>query len=157
MRCCRASIEFEAFVRVPAGAAGFRAEEDETFLPFAVCAAFPAGALFGFFLFKEFMVRLFVAALSVLGRLAGRRSARRPQHKQTRHPRKIPGLALTLSTTVTLCSWLTSAPSPPFVYNIMDKSMTAKLLIYEPCHHFFALEGEGPPTHGVNGSHRSNP
>jgi hypothetical protein len=70
MRCWRASIALEAFVRVPEGVAGFRGEAEVAV--FSVWTAFPAERLDGFFLFKEFIV------LSLSW-------SRRSTHKQTRH------------------------------------------------------------------------
>jgi hypothetical protein len=81
MRCCRASIALAAFVSVPDGAAGFRGEAEVAVLVF-VGAAFPAGALDGFFLFNEFIV---VLCLSSLTASAVGNNGDQSAHKQTRH------------------------------------------------------------------------
>jgi hypothetical protein len=53
----------EAFVSVPEDAAGFRSEAEAAVFPFA-WAAFPAGALDGFFLFNEFIELLSLSSLA---------------------------------------------------------------------------------------------
>jgi len=64
MRCCKASIAFVAFARVPEdAAAAFLGELEAGCVPLPFCAGFPEEALGGFFLFNEFMAILAVLPL----------------------------------------------------------------------------------------------
>ena len=67
MRCCKPSIAFVAFARVPEDAtAAFRGELETDCVPLPFCADFPEEALDGFFLFNEFMAILFLSGQSCL-------------------------------------------------------------------------------------------